>query len=100
MLNRSGDRPNLYPEGEEAEMKPSRRYQERQARVPNSLQLTSKPTGVSQPRQSPTTDIRSLTRLVFEAYQHTYPASSPKVRARYRKLIEELSRKGITDGVA
>lgn len=81
-------------------MKPSRRYQERRARVPNLLQLTSKPTGVSQPRQSPTTDIRRLTRLVFEAYQDTYPASSPKVQARYRKLIEELSRKGIADGVA
>jgi hypothetical protein len=100
MLNRSGDRPNPYPEGEEAEMKPSRRYQERQARVPNLLQLTSKPTGVSQPRQSPTTDIRRLTRLVFESYQDSYPSSSPKVRARYHKLIEELSRRGIADGIA
>ena len=53
-----------------------------------------------QPRQSPITDIRSLTRLVFESYQDTYPASSPKVQARYRRLIEELSRKGIADGVA
>jgi hypothetical protein len=81
-------------------MKPSRRYQDRQVRVPGLRQLTSKPTGVSQPRQSSTTNIRSLTRLVFESYQDTYPSSSPKVRARYHKLIEALSRKGIADGVA
>ena len=53
--------------------------------------LTTQPTGVTQPRQSPITDIRTLTRLVFESYQASYPHSSPKVRSRYQKLIRELS---------
>jgi hypothetical protein len=76
-------------------MKPSHRYKAKQLRVPASRMLDTR-----QPRQFPTTDIRSLTRLVFESYQDSYPASSPKVRARYRKLIEALSCKGIADGVA
>ena len=53
--------------------------------------LTTTTTGVTQPRQSPITDIRTLTRLVFESYQASYPHSSPKVRRRYQKLIRELS---------
>ncbi len=80
-------------------MKPSHRYKAAQARVPDFRSVT-RVLDTHQPRQSPIADIRSLTRLVFEAYQDTYPASSPKVRARYRRLIEELSRKGIADGVA
>ena len=52
--------------------------------------LTTMTTGVTQPRQSPITDIRTLTRLVFESYQASYPHSSPKVRLRYKKLIREL----------
>ncbi len=53
--------------------------------------LTTRPTDVTQPRQSPITDIRALTRLVFESYQASYPHSSPKVHRRYQKLIRELS---------
>ena len=53
--------------------------------------LTTTTTGVTQPRQSPITDIRTLTRLVFESYQASYPHSSPKVQRRYRQLICELS---------
>ena len=49
--------------------------------------LTTTTTGVTQPRQSPVTDIRTLTRLVFESYQHSYIDSSPKVQRRYQKLI-------------
>ena len=57
----------------------------------NAHHLTTTTTGVTQPRQSPITDIRTLTRLVFESYQASYPHSSPKVRRRYRRLICELS---------
>ena len=99
MLNRSGDRPNPYPEVKEAMMKRSHKYRAGHERVPD-CRAVSGVLDAHQPRQSPTTDIRSLTRLVFESYQDTYPASSPKVRARYCRLIEELSRKGIADGVA
>jgi len=99
MLNRSGDWPNPYPEAKETMMKPSHRHRAGHKRVPD-FRAVSGVLGTHQPRQSPTTDIRSLTRLVFEAYQDSYLASSPKVQARYRKLIEELSRKGIADGVA
>ena len=53
--------------------------------------LTTRRTGVTQLRQSPITDIRTLTRLVFESYQASYPHSSPKVQRRYQKLIRELS---------
>ena len=53
--------------------------------------LTTTAPGVTQPRQSPVTDIRTLTRLVFESYQASYLHSSPKVRRRYQKLIRELS---------
>jgi hypothetical protein len=53
--------------------------------------VTTTAAGVTQPRQSPITDIRTLTRLVFESYQASYPHSSPKVRRRYQKLIRELS---------
>ena len=53
--------------------------------------LTTTAQGVTQPRQSPITDIRTLTRLVFESYQASYPHSSPKVHRRYQKLISELS---------
>ena len=80
-------------------MKPSHRHRAGHERV-SDVRAVSGVLDTHQLRQSPTTDIRSLTRLVFESYQHTYPASSPKVRARYRKLIAELSRKGITDGNA
>lgn len=51
---------------------------------------TTTAAGVTQPRQSPITDIRTLTRLVFESYQSTCKHSSPKVRLRYQKLIREL----------
>lgn len=57
----------------------------------NARSLTTRSTGVTQPRQSPITDIRTLTRLVFESYQDSYIDSSPKVRQRYKKLISELS---------
>lgn len=53
--------------------------------------LTTRPTSITQPRQLPLNDIRTLTRLVFESYQASYPHSSPKVRRRYKKLIRELS---------
>lgn len=53
--------------------------------------LATRRTGVTQPRQSPITDIRTLTRLVFESYQDSYRHSSPKVQLRYQKLIRELS---------
>ena len=53
--------------------------------------LTTTTADVTQPRQSPITNIRTLTRLVFESYQATYPHSSPKVQRRYQKLIRELS---------
>ena len=53
--------------------------------------LTTTTTGVTQPRQSPVIDIRTLTRLVFESYQGSYQHSSPKVRRRYQQLIRELS---------
>lgn len=52
--------------------------------------LTTTASGVTQPRQSPITDIRTLTRLVFESYQDSYRHSSPKVQRRYQKLIREL----------
>lgn len=53
--------------------------------------LTTMTTGATQPRQSPITDIRTLTRLVFECYQASYPHSSPKVQRRYQKLIHALT---------
>jgi hypothetical protein len=53
--------------------------------------LTTRRTDVTQLRQSPITDIRTLTRLVFESYQASYMHSSPKVQRRYQKLILELS---------
>ena len=56
----------------------------------NAHHLTTTTIGVTQPRQSPITDIRTLTRLVFESYQASYPHSSPKVQRRYQKLIREL----------
>ena len=59
--------------------------------------LTTTTTGVTQPRQSPTTDIRTLTRLVFESYQATYPHSSPKVQRRYQRLIHALTEHGRRD---
>ena len=59
--------------------------------------LTTTTTGVTQPQQSPVTDIRTLTRLVFESYQATYPHSSPKVQRRYQKLIHALTEHGRHD---
>ena len=53
--------------------------------------LTTRDPGVTQPQQSPITDIRTLTRLVFESYQDSYIHSSPKVQRRYRQLICRLS---------
>lgn len=53
--------------------------------------LTTTAPGVTQPRQSALTDIRTLTRLVFESYQSSHINSSHKVRRRYKKLISELS---------
>jgi len=66
----------------------NRSYSSR-AQHPKSVPITS-------PRQSPITDIRTLTRLVFESYQHSYAHSSPKVQRRYKKLIHDLteSKKG------
>lgn len=52
--------------------------------------LTTRRTGVMQPRQSPLTDIRTLTRLVFESYQTSFERSSPKVQRRYKRLIQDL----------
>ena len=59
--------------------------------------LTTTVSGVTQPRQSPVTDIRTLTRLVFESYQATYPHSSPKVQRRYQRLIHALTEHGRRD---
>ena len=59
--------------------------------------LTTTTTGVTQPRQSSITDIRTLTRLVFESYQATYPHSSPKVQRRYQRLIHALTEHGRPD---
>ena len=59
--------------------------------------LTTTATGVTQPRQSPVTDIRTLTRLVFESYQASYPHSSPKVQRRYQRLIHALTEHGRHD---
>ena len=56
--------------------------------------LTTTTTGVTQPRQSPITDIRTLTRLVFESYQASYPHSSPKIQRRYQRLIHALTEHG------
>ena len=56
--------------------------------------LTTTTTGVTQPRQSPITDIRTLTRVVFECYQASYPHSSPKVQRRYQRLIHALAEHG------
>ncbi len=53
--------------------------------------LTTTTTGVTQPRQSPVTDIRTLTRIVFESYQASHPHSSPKVQRRYQQLIRDLA---------
>ena len=63
----------------------SRRYREH-ARRP-----TPTPTTPTQPRQSPLTDIRTLTRLVFESYQTSFECSSPKVQRRYKRLIQDLA---------
>lgn len=51
------------------------------------------PEALMSARQSPITitDIRTLTRLVFESYQANYSHSSPKVQRRYQKLISELT---------
>lgn len=59
--------------------------------------LTTTTTGVMQPRQSPITDIRTLTRLVFESYQASYPHSSPKIQRRYQRLIHSLTEHGRQD---
>ena len=59
--------------------------------------LTTTVSGVTQPRQSPVTDIRTLTRLVFECYQASYPHSRPKVQRRYNRLIHELTEYGRPD---
>lgn len=71
-------------------MTPSQRTRLGKSRM-NARSLTTRPTGVTQPQQSPITDIRTLIRLVFESYQDSYRHSSPKVRRRYQKLIRELS---------
>ncbi len=63
----------------------------------NAHHLTTTTTGVTQPRQSPITDIRTLTRLVFESYQDSYINSSPKVQRRYQKLIHSLTEHGRHD---
>lgn len=41
-------------------------------------------------RQSPVTDIHSLTVLVLESYEQTFARSSPKVHKRYEKLLHDL----------
>lgn len=41
-------------------------------------------------RQSPVTDIHSLTVLVLESYEQTFCRSSPKVHKRYKKLLRDL----------
>lgn len=71
-------------------MTPSQRTRLGKSRM-NARSLTTMSAGVTQPRQSPITEIRTLTRLVFESYQDSYIHSSPKVRRRYKKLISELS---------
>ena len=53
--------------------------------------LTTTTTGITQPRQSPITDIRTLTRIVLESYQASYLHSSLKVQRRYQKLIRDLA---------
>ena len=71
-------------------MTPSPRTRVNRASI-NARSLATRSTGVTQPRQSPITDIRTLTRLVFKSYQESYSHSSPKVQQRYRRLICELS---------
>ena len=63
----------------------------------NAHHLTTTTIGVTQPRQSPITDIRTLTRLVFESYQASHPHSSPKVQRRYQRLIHALTEHGRRD---
>ena len=52
----------------------------------------AKPEVATLPQQSSITEIRSLTRLVFENYQLNYSHSSPKVQKRYRRLIDDLAK--------
>ncbi len=65
--------------------------QVRSRRLHGSSAHRLKPVSLTSPRQSPITDIRTLTRLVFESYQHSYAHSSPKVQKRYKKLIHDLT---------
>jgi hypothetical protein len=44
----------------------------------------------NQKRQSPVTDIATLTVLVLESYEQTFALSSPKVRGRYETLLRQL----------
>lgn len=44
----------------------------------------------SNTRQSPVTDIRTLTVLVLESYEQTFVRSSPKVHKRHEKLLSQL----------
>lgn len=44
----------------------------------------------NQKRQSPVTDIHTLTILVLESYEQTFAHSSPKVQARYERLLRQL----------
>ncbi len=53
-----------------------------------------KPVPIPSPRQSPITDIRALTRLVFEGYQTSFGNSGPKVQRRYKKLMRDLAECG------
>lgn len=59
--------------------------------MPDSPYSLQKPAHQSnQKRQSPVTDIATLTVLVFESYEQTFARSSAKVQGRYEKLLRQL----------
>lgn len=66
----------------------------RQRKLSGALARQPVPDALTSTRQSPTTDIRALTRLVFESYQTSYGRSSPKVQRRYKKLTHDLAESG------
>lgn len=63
----------------------------RSPQVFKELSALADKVALSEPRQSPITDIKTLTRMVLESYEASYIHSSPKVRRRYRRLICALS---------
>lgn len=59
--------------------------------MPDVRQNIKKPTHQNaNTRQSPVTDIHTLTVLVLESYEQTFAHSSPKVHKRYERLLRQL----------